>query len=98
MQNSGQFPYLVSMFEAGGDNMSDVKKRIVMVKTRSGMLRYLRNDNNLHLNLKLRLYRSSVCSILTYGSEAWYLTTGVTRVLNGVNEQMMSVITGKTQH
>ena len=86
-----------SLFEAGGDNMPDVSRRIAMAKARFGKLRNLWSDNNLHLNLKLRLYRSSVCSILTYGSEAWYLTSSVTRALNGANSQMMAIITDKTQ-
>ena len=98
VQTSWRFPYLGSLFEAGGGNMSDVHRRIAMAKARFGKLRHLWSDNNLHLNLKLRLYRSSVCSILTYGSEAWYLTDAVTRALNGANSQMMAIMTGKTQH
>ena len=35
---------------------------------------------------------------MTYGSEAWLLDAEVARALNGVNSQMMSVITGKTPH
>ena len=97
VQNCWRFPYLGSLFEAGGDNMPDVSRRIAMAKARFDKLRNLWSDNNLHLNLKLRLYRSSVCSILTYGSEAWYLTSSVTRALNGANSQMMAIITGKTQ-
>ena len=46
----------------------------------------------------MRLYISSVCSILTYGSEAWNLTKEVRRKLNGVNSRMVSIITGKTPH
>ena len=72
--------------------MPDVKRRIAMVKARFGKLRrHLWNDNCLHLNLKLRLYKSSVYSILTYGSEAWYLTAEVARSLNGANAQMHDV-------
>ena len=71
---------------------------VEMTRARFVKLRHLWSDNNLYLNLKLRLYRSSVCSILTYGSEAWYLTTVVKRDLNGANSQMMSIITVKTQH
>lgn len=68
-QNCWQFPYMGSTFEAGGSNMSymsDVIRRTVMAKARFGKLRHLWNDNNLYLNMKLRLYRSRVCSILTY--------------------------------
>ena len=68
-----------------------------MVRAKFDKLRHLRSDDNLRLNLKLRLYQSSVCSILTYGSEVWYLTTTVKRELNGANSQMMSILTVKTQ-
>ena len=44
----------------------------------------------------MRLYKSSVCSILTYGSEAWRMTAKVSAALNGANSSMVSVITGKT--
>ena len=44
----------------------------------------------------MRLYKSSVCSILTYGSEAWRLTPNVCAALNGANSSMVSKITGRT--
>ena len=53
-------------------------------------------NNDLHRGLKLRLYKACICSILTYGSEAWTLTTETTRALNGANAQMMAGITGNT--
>ena len=33
--------YLGSLFEAGGEDMSDVKSRVVMVKQRFGKFRYI---------------------------------------------------------
>ena len=55
-------------------------------------------NNSLHRNLRMRLYKSSVCSVMTYGSEAWRLTDEVRRKLNGANSRMVAVITGKSQH
>ena len=71
---------------------------IARAQQRFGKMRHIWWNKELHVNLRMRLYKSSVCSILTYGSEAWYLTAAVKRALNGANAQMMSVITGKTQH
>ena len=76
--------------------MPDVRARIAMTQTRFGKLRHIWNSNDLHRGLKLRLYKACVCSILTYGSEAWILNTEVTRAINGANAQMMAVITGST--
>ena len=36
-----------------------------------------------------------MCSILTYGSEAWRLTPSVSAALNGANSNMVSIITGR---
>ena len=69
-----------------------------MARARFGKLRHIWRDSNLHLSLRLRLYRSCVCSILTYGSEAWYLNREMRRALNGANSQMVSKITGRSVH
>ena len=94
--NSWRFKYLGSIFQADGKQMPDVKCRIAMVRTRFGRLRHVWEAGCLHLNLKLRLYKSAVCSILTYGSEAWFLTEQVRKALNGANSRMVAIITGKT--
>ena len=56
---------------ADGNQEKDVVTRIVMARTRFGKLRNIWNDKTLHFNLRLRLYKACVYSILTYGSEAW---------------------------
>ena len=76
--------------------MSDVKIRIVRARQRFGKMRHIWGNKTLHKNLRMRLYKSSVCSILTYGSEAWTLTAEVCATLNGANSNMVGVITGRT--
>ena len=88
---------IMSIFEAGGSQIQDIKTRIVRARSRFGKMRHLWTDKRLHINLRLRLYKSCVCSILTWGSEAWYLTAKVQRMLNGANSQMLAVITGNSQ-
>ena len=78
--------------------MADVKIRIASARQRFGKMRHIWADKRLHLNLRLRLYKSSVCSVMTYGSEAWQLNDEVSKALNGANSQMLSVITSKTPH
>ena len=46
----------------------------------------------------MRLYVAAVCSIMSYGSEAWILDKETKRALNGANSKMVSVITGRTIH
>ena len=97
VENNWQFKYLGALFEAGGSHLPDVSRRIAMARQRFGKMRHIWTCKVLHLRLRLRLYIASVCSILTYGSEAWNLTAEVRRKINGANSQMLSVITGKTQ-
>ena len=69
-----------------------------MARQRHGKMRHLWKAKQLHINLRIRLYVASVCSILTYGSEAWSLTPEACKRLNGANSRMLSTITGKTQY
>ena len=96
--NAWRTKYLGSMFEAGGGCMGDVKIRIASARQRFGKMRHIRADKRLHQNLRLRLYKSSVCSVMTYGSEAWQLSDEASKTLNGANSQMLSIITSKTPH
>ena len=75
--------------------MTDVQARIARARQRFGKMRHIWGNKDLHVNLRLRLYKSSVCSIMTYGSEAWRLTPTVIAALNGANSSMVSIITGR---
>ena len=52
----------------------------------------------MELDLRIRLYISGCCSILTYGSEAWPLDDETCKIINGANAYMLSHITGRTRH
>ena len=69
-----------------------------MVRALFGKLCHLWQDNKLHLNLHMRLYKSCVCNIMVYGAEVWTLNEKMKKALNGVNAQMVSVITANTPH
>ena len=96
--NTWIFKYLGAMFQADGRQTADIERRIAMARQRHGKMRHLWRVKKLHINLRIRLYVASVCSILTYGSEAWTLTPEACRRLNGANSRMLSIITGKSQH
>ena len=67
-----------------------------MAQARADKLRHVWAASVLHLRLRLRLYIAGVCSIFTYGSEAWLLNDRVCRFINGVNSKMVSRITGQS--
>ena len=69
-----------------------------MARVRAGKLRHIWSATQLTMTLKMRLYISACCSILTYGSEAWCLDERTCKALRGANSQMLSIITGKTPH
>ena len=77
--------------------MSDARVRIAMARQRFGQLRHLWYDKCLHLNLRLRLYKSCM-----YHHDLWvrgldhYEETR--RALNGAKVRVVSVITSKTLH
>ena len=47
--------------------------------------------NSLSLNLKLKLYETSVCSLLTYGCETWDPDTSTCKTINGDFNNVMLV-------
>ena len=55
-------------------------------------------SHTIPMKLKLRIYKTGVCSRLTYGSEAWHLDTRACAMLNGANSRLVSRITRKSAH
>ena len=94
LENVFKFKYLGSVFAADGQQQYDIKARMGMAMSRCGKLGHLFDSPDLGPRLKLRLYRASVVSLLTYGCESWNLTQDVMRKLNGCNSQMLARITG----
>ena len=94
IKNYWVFLYLGSAFRPDGQRSTDINHRIVRAQTRAGQLHHIWASDILSLDLKLRLYSSAVCSILTYGVEAWFLDEATCKRLNGANARMLVWITG----
>ena len=97
LKNVFLFKYLGSVFAADGGQQQDVKRRIGMAMTRMGQLRHVFNAE-ISFKLKMKIYKSAVCSLLTYGCEAWLLDEKTAAMLNGANARCLSRFTGKTAH
>ena len=97
LKNVFLFKYLGSLFAADGSHKPDVKRRIAMAMNRMGQLRHVFNAS-LPFNLKMKIYKTAVCSLLTYGSEAWNLDESTLAMLNGANARCLSRFTGKDAH
>ena len=61
-ENQWRSKHLGSMFAAGGDQMSDAQIRIARAKQRFGkMMRHIWGNEELHRNLRMRLYVQVEC-------------------------------------
>ena len=46
----------------------------------------------------MKVYKTAICSLLTYGSEAWHLDETISAMINGANARLLSRFTGKDAH
>ena len=97
LRNVFKFKYLGSIFAADGNQSYDVKRGIAMTTSRMGQLRHVFNAN-IGLGLKMKLYKTAVRSLFTYGSEVWYLDQETIAMINGANARLLSRFTGKDAH
>ena len=96
LDNVYKFKYLGALIAADAQQSFDISARVAMAMHRCGQLRHVFDSPFMGTRLKLRLYIVVVCSLMTYGCEAWTLSEKVMRKLNGANSQMLSRITGQT--
>ena len=68
-----QFKYLGSLKSTEGDCSKDVNARIAMAKRRMCELTTLWKDRSIPVALKMRLVKTLVWTVLSYGAEAWTL-------------------------
>ena len=97
LMNTYKFKYLGSIFTADGNEESDIKRRVAIAMERMGALRNV-FDSNIHPDLKLKIYKTAICSLLTYGCEAWTLSEKTLAMINGANARCLSRFTGQDAH
>ena len=97
LENVYTFKYLGSKFVADGDETQDVQRRIALATSRMGELRQVFNAK-ISFGMKLKIYKTAICSLLTYGCEAWHLTEEVCAMINGANARLLSRFTHKSAH
>ena len=95
LENVYSFEYLGSRLQCDGDDEADVKYRMNIAQTVFRTLSHIWNDHRLSMNMKIRLYRTAVCSTFTHACEAWDLNENVKKMINGFNSRCLHVITKK---
>ena len=97
LKNIFLFKYLGSIFAADGTQHHDVRRRIALATARMGQLRQLFNSD-IRFGIKMRIYKTAICSLLTYGCEAWDLNARTAAMINGANTRLLSRFTGENAH
>ena len=69
---------------------------MALARARFGKMHHIWSSNILSMEVKLQLYSCAVVSVLVYGSEAWTLTAGLTKALNGWNSRCLHIINGRS--
>ena len=95
LENVYSFEYLGSRLQCDGDDTADVKHQMNIAQAVFRSLSHIWNDHRLSVNMKIRLYRTAVCSTFTHACEAWDLTEEVTKSINGFNSRCLHIITKK---
>ena len=96
LENVLTFDYLGCRLSGDGDESADMFQRMNIATERFASLRNIWQDGRLPQELKLELYKKSVCSVFTHGSEAWTLKPSTLRSVNGFNSRCLHQITGRS--
>ena len=97
LKNVFRFKYLGAIFAADGSQHYDVRRRVGLAISRMGQLRQVYNAS-IKFTIKMKVYKAAICSLFTYGCEAWDLTRAAMAKLNGANACCLSRFTGKSAH
>ena len=77
-----EFVYLGSKISSDGNSEVDVQARIAKATGAYAALHNIWKSSKTSKKTKIRLFKSSVLSVLLYGSESWKVTTAVTSKLD----------------
>ena len=96
IENVLSFDYLGCRLSGDGDDSADIRHRMAIAQERFSSLHNIWRDHRLTRKTKLDLYKSSVCSTFTHGSDTWALKPAALRSVNGFNSRSLHRITGRT--
>ena len=75
VEEVNKFNFLGSMIRPDGDCEKEIDRRLAMGRSAVGKLQKIWKNHDIRLDMKIRLMRSLVFSIVLYGAEAWTLKT-----------------------
>ena len=75
LEEATSFKYLGSIISSEGDFTEEIRTQINLATSAITRLKKIRSNNNIKTVLKIRLYKSLVVSVLTYGCRSWTLNS-----------------------
>jgi hypothetical protein len=90
-----QFVYLGNNMEAGAEAKGPVQYRLALASNTFKKLMTIWKDKKLDVKLKLRLYKSAVCSVMRYGSDSYTVGSKQKSRINGWNSKRLATFTGR---
>lgn len=89
-----EFTYLGSRLTNNNDESAEIQKRLTTAnRTYFSLLPVLR-ARNVHRKTKLRLYKTLIRAVLTYGCETWSMTASAAEGLDGFERKILRRIFG----
>ena len=79
LEEVGAFKYLGATMTKDGRSTTEIKARIAIATSSMAKLNKLWNSKSISFEIKIKLYKSLILSILLYGCESWTLTAETTR-------------------
>ena len=79
IEQVNSFNHLGSMLTSDGRCEKEIRRRIGMVKTSFNQMSPVLKDRKLSIQLKVRLLKCFIWSVLLYGCESWTLSAALTR-------------------
>ena len=95
LRNVYNFKYLGGGITADGDPQYPVELRMELAACAYRRLARIWTSNTLSKQLKLRIYKAAIVTVLTYGFETWQLTPRVLGLLDTWNARRLAFITGR---
>lgn len=88
------FTYLGSNITANNDEGQEVQKRVAAGNRAYYSMLPIIKSRSIHRNVKLRLYKTLIRTVVCYGSEAWTITGGTSETVDRFERKILKRIYG----
>lgn len=94
IESVDQFVYLGVELNSAGTEDGEIRRRITIANKAYFAMSHVLKSKNVHRNNKLRVYKTIIRPIASYGSEAWTMTERTKNMLNIFERKVLRKILG----